>query len=60
MHPVGTNLPILMKNNKNHQISLPNGRIRFSAPDVVDRDEPKYEIRSPYELTSAVISTDER
>ena len=42
------NLPILMENNKNHQITLPKGRIRFSSPDVVDRDEPKYQIRSPY------------
>ena len=54
------NLPIMMKNNKNHQITLPNGQIGLSSPDVVDRDEPKYQIRSPYELTNAIISTDER
>ena len=36
------NLPILMENNKNHQITLPKGRIGFSSLDVVDRDEPKY------------------
>ena len=30
------NLPILMENNKNHQITLPKGRIRFSSLDVVD------------------------
>ena len=42
------NLPILMENNKNHQITLPKGRIGFSSLDVVDRDEPKYQIRSPY------------
>ena len=54
------NLPILMENNKNHQITLPKGRIGFSSLDVVDRDEPKYQIRSPYELTNAIISTDER
>ena len=53
-------LPILMENNKNHQITLPRGRIGFSSLDVVDRDEPKYQIRSPYELTNAIISTDER
>ena len=53
------NLPILMENNKNHQITLPKGRIRFPSLDVVDRDEPKYQIRSPYELTNAIISTDE-
>ena len=54
------NLPILMENNKNHQITLPKGRIRFSSLDVVARDESKYQIRSPYELTNAIIFTDER
>ena len=49
-----------MENHKNHQITLPKGRIEFSSLDVVDRDEPKYQIRSPYELTNAIISTDER
>ena len=53
-------LPILMENNKNHQITLPKGRIGFSSLDVVDPDEPKNQTRSPYELTDATISTDER
>ena len=53
------NFPILMENNKNHQITLPKGRIGFSSLDVVDRDEPKYQIRSPYDLTNAIICTDE-
>ena len=53
-------LPILMENNKNHQITLPKGRIGFSSLDVVDQDEPKYQIRSPYELANTIISTDER
>ena len=53
-------LPILMENNKNRQITLPKGRIGFSSLDVVDRDELKYQIRSPYELTNTIISTDER
>ena len=30
------NLPILMEINKNHQITLPKGRIGFSSLDVVD------------------------
>ena len=55
-----SNLPILIENNKNHQITLRKGRIGFSSLDVVDRDEPRYQIRSPYELTNAIISTDER
>ena len=54
------NFPILMENNKNHQITLPKGRIGFSSLDVFGRDEPKYQRRSPYELTNAIISTDER
>ena len=54
-----SNLPILMENNKNHQITLPKRWSGFPSPDVVDRDEPKYQIRSPYELTNASISTGE-
>ena len=53
-------LRILMENNKNHQITLPKGRIGLSSLDVVDRDEPKYQIRNHYELANATISTDER
>ena len=49
-----------MENSKNHQILLPKGRIGYSSLNVVDRDEPRYQIRSPYELTNAIISTDER
>ena len=54
------NLLILMENNKNDQITLPRGRIGFSSLDVLDREEPKYQIRRPYELTIAIIATDER
>ena len=54
------NLPILMENNKNYQIKFPRGRIGFSSLNVLDREEPKYQIRSPYELTNAIITTDER
>ena len=49
-----------MENNKNHQITLPKGKIGFSSLDVLDQEEPKYQIRSPYELTNAIIATDER
>ena len=54
------NLPILMENHKNHQITLTKGRIGFSSLDVVDQNEPIYQIRSPYELAKTIISTDER
>ena len=53
-------LPIMMENNKNHHITLPKGRIVLSCLDVVDRDDSKYQIRSPDELKKAIIATDER
>ena len=40
-------LPILMENNKNHQIILLKGQIGFSSLDVSDKDEPKHQIRDP-------------
>ena len=46
-----------MEKNKNHQITLPKGRIGFSS---LDKDEPRYQIRDPYELTNAILSTNER
>ena len=51
-------LPILIENNKNHQITLSKGRIGFSSLDGADQEEPKYQIRNPYELTNAIIATD--
>ena len=53
-------LSILMENNKNHQITLTERQIGFSSLNVVCRYEPKYQIRSPYELTNAIIFTDGR
>ena len=35
-------LPILIKNNKNHQITVPKRQIGFSSLEVIDKDEPKY------------------
>ena len=53
-------LPILIENNKNHQITLLKGRIGFSSVDVADKEEPKYQIRNPYELANAIITTDDK
>ena len=53
-------LPILIENKKNHQITLPKGRIGFSSLDVIDKEEPKYQNRNPYELTNAIITTDDK
>ena len=49
-----------MENNKSQQITLPKGRIGFSSLDISDQDEPRYQIRDPYELTNAILSTNER
>ena len=57
------NLPILMENKKNHQITLPRERIGFSSLDVLDRQKHKYQIQQiqiPYEFTNAIFATDER
>ena len=48
-------LPKLMEDNKNQQIKLPRGRIGFSSVDVLGREEPKYQIPSPFELTNAIM-----
>ena len=53
-------LPILIKNNKNHQITLPKGRIGFSSLDLIDKKEPKYQIRNPYELANAIFTIDDK
>ena len=53
-------LPILIENSQNHQITLPKGRIAFSPLDVADKEDAKYQIRNPYELTNAIITTDNK
>ena len=53
-------LLILIKNNKNHQITLPKGGIGFSSLDVIDKEEPKFQIKKPYDLANALIQTDEK
>ena len=46
-------------NYQKHQITLSMEHLGFSSLDIIDRDEPKYQIRSPYEITSAITSTGE-
>ena len=53
-------LPILIETNKNRQIRLPRGRNGFSFLEVVNKKEPKYQIRNPYELTNAIITSDNK
>ena len=49
-----------MENNKNHQITLLIGRIGFSPLDVSDKNEPKYQVRDPFELKNAIFSTNDQ
>ena len=53
-------LLILMENNKNHQITLSKGRIGFSPLNGSYKNEPKHQVRDPYELTNAILSTNEQ
>ena len=53
-------LPILIENNKNHQITLAKGRIGFSSLVVTDEEELKYQIRNPYDFTNAIKTTDNK
>ena len=53
-------LPILIENNKNHQITLSKGPIGFSSLDVADKEEPKCQIRNLHELTNAIMTTDDQ
>ena len=39
---------------------MPKGRIGFSSLGVSDEDEPKHQVRDPYELTNAILSTNEQ
>ena len=58
--PLEPTLPILIENKKNRQITLPKGRTGFSSLDVADKEERKYQIRNSYELTNAIIQTDDK
>ena len=51
-----------MESNKNRQITLNHlkGRIGFSSLQISDKVEPRYQIRDPYELKNAILSTNER
>ena len=53
-------LPLLIENNKNHQITLLKCRTDFSSLEVSDKNEPKYQKRDPYELTNGILSTSEQ
>ena len=53
-------LPISMEKNKNHQITLPKGRIGLSSLDISEKEEPRYQIRDPYELKNAIFLTNEQ
>ena len=47
-------LPILLENNKNHQITLNKEVVGYSSLDISDYDRPKYQIKDRIQM---VIST---
>ena len=49
-----------MENHKNHHITLLKGRTGFSSIDVPETDGPKNVMRDHYELTNAILSTNEQ
>ena len=57
--PSEKNHSILIENNKNDQNTLLRGRIGFFSLDVLDRQEPEDQFRSPYDFTNAIFATDE-
>ena len=50
-----TYLPILMENNKNHQITLNKGVIGYSSLDISDRERPKYQIRDCVKMVNSIL-----
>ena len=49
-------LPILMKNKKNHQITLDKGTLRYSALDILDFERPKYQIKDCVKMVDCILS----
>ena len=47
-------LPILMENNRNHQITLNKGVIGYPSLDISDYDRPKYQIRDCAQMVNSI------
>ena len=53
-------LPILMENNRNHQITLNKGVIGYSSLDISDRDRPKYQIRDCVQMVNSILTENDQ
>ena len=53
-------LPILMENNRNHQITLNKGVIGYSSLDISDYDRPKYQIRDCVQMVNSILAANEQ
>ena len=53
-------LPILMEDNRNHQITLNKGVFRYSSLDISDRDRPKYQIRDCVQMANSNLSENDQ
>ena len=53
-------LPILMENNRNHQITLNKGVIGYSSLNVSDHDRPKYQIRDCVQMVNSILTENDQ
>ena len=53
-------LPILMENNKNHQITLDKGILGYSSLDILDFERPKYQIKDCVEMVDCILSENDQ
>ena len=49
-------LPILMENNKNHQVTLETGTLGYSAVDILGFELPKYQIKDCVKMVVCILS----
>ena len=53
-------LPILMENNRNHQITLNKGVIGYCSLDISDRVRPKYQIRDCVQMVNSILTENDQ
>ena len=53
-------LPILMENNKNHQITLDKGILGYSSLDILDFERPKYQIKDCVKMVDCILSENDQ
>ena len=53
-------LPILMENNKNHQITLDKGILGYLSLDILDFERPKYQIKDCVKMVDCILSENDQ